>query len=73
MKFKTYNEQLTQMWQGEKGDQKETARQSQTESEREKGREEPAERAPTGVAFDNKSAGNSINANALEIFYTISS
>lgn len=69
MKFKTYNEQLTQMWQGEKGDEKETARQR----EREKGREEPAERAPTGVAFDNKSAGNSINANALEIFYTISS
>lgn len=68
MKFKTYNEQLTQMWQGEKGDSE-----TKPEKEREKGREEPAERAPTGVAFDNKSAGNSINANALEIFYTISS
>lgn len=70
MKFKTYNEQLTQMW-GDRKSNAETEKDRRRKQERE--RAEHGKRAPTGDAFDNKSAGNSINANALKIFYTISS
>lgn len=58
---------------GKKADEKETVPEGERERKGEREKRRKAKRAPTGDAIDNKSAGNSINANALEIFYTISS